>query len=134
MFGLIKKMFINLHRNEYTQELRYYPFTVNLDRCVGICNAVNDLSTKVFVPNKTEDLNLSMFNMNTGLNESKTLTKHMSYECSCEFDRACNASQKWNNDKCWCECEKHVKKITFGILLHEVAKMVNIQQVLLMIQ
>ena len=72
MFGLIKKMFINLHRNEYTQGLHYYPFTVNLDRCVGICNAVNDLSTKVFVPNKTEDLNLSMFNMNTGLNESKT--------------------------------------------------------------
>ena len=78
MFGLIKKMFINLHRNEYTQGLHYYSFTVNLDRWVRICNAVNNLSTKVFVPNKTGDLNLSMFNINTGLNESKTL-KHMSY-------------------------------------------------------
>ena len=29
-------------------------------------------------PNKTEDLNLRMFNLITGINESKTLTKHKS--------------------------------------------------------
>ena len=33
---------------------------VKLDRCVGSCNTVNDLSSKVRAPNKTEDLNLSM--------------------------------------------------------------------------
>ena len=26
---------IKLHRNEYSQELRYYPFADNLDRCAG---------------------------------------------------------------------------------------------------
>ena len=26
---------INLHTNEHSQELRYYPFTANLNRCVG---------------------------------------------------------------------------------------------------
>ena len=36
--------------------------------------------------NKTEDLNLHVFNMITGINESKTLTKHMLYECICNFD------------------------------------------------
>ena len=51
---------IDLHPNEYTQGLCYYPFAVNLDRCVGICNTLNDLSNKVCVPNKTEDLNLSV--------------------------------------------------------------------------
>ena len=35
---------------------------------------------KVCVPKKTEDLNLSVFNIITGINESKTLTKHISYE------------------------------------------------------
>ena len=30
---------------------------------------LNDLSNKVYVPNKTEDLNLSVFNMITGINE-----------------------------------------------------------------
>ena len=51
---------------------------VKLDRCVGSCNTLNDLSNKVCVPNKTEDLNLSVFNMITGINELKTLTKHIS--------------------------------------------------------
>ena len=57
--------FINLHPNKYSQELHYYPFAVKLDRCVGSCNTLNDSSNKVFVPDKTEDLNLSMFNMIT---------------------------------------------------------------------
>ena len=86
MFGLIKEMFIglstdivsannhtewvslsnqkctteptiiNLHSNKYMQRLHYYPFGVNLDRCFGSCNTINDLSDKVCFPNKTEDL------------------------------------------------------------------------------
>ena len=81
MFGLIKKIFIglltgivgasnhtkwvslsnqkcltqptliNLHPNAYSQKFHYYPFAVKLDRCVGSCNTVNDLSPKVCVPN-----------------------------------------------------------------------------------
>ena len=35
---------INLHPNKYSQGLLYYPFTVNLDRCVGSYNTLNDLS------------------------------------------------------------------------------------------
>ena len=72
MFGLIKKMFIelltsiercsnhrkcvslrnqkfmtqptliNLYSNKYSQEVHYYPFAVKLDRCAGICNTLND--------------------------------------------------------------------------------------------
>ena len=42
------------------------------------------------------------------INESKTLTKHISCECKCRFDgRKCNSDQWWNNDKCRCECKKH---------------------------
>ena len=93
MFGLIKKIFIGLltvlvnrsnHTkcvslssqkcmtqptlitlcpNEYSQEFHYYPFAAKLDRCFGSCNTLNDLSNKVRVPNKTEDLNLSVFNI-----------------------------------------------------------------------
>ena len=92
---------INLHPNKYSQELHYYPFLVKLDRCVGSYNTLNDLSNKVCVLNKTEDLNLIVFNMITGINESKALTKHISCECKCRFDgRKCNSNQWWNNDKC----------------------------------
>ena len=50
--------------------------------------------------------------MITRINESKTLTKHISCECKCKFHgRSCNSDQWWNNDKCRCECKKpHVCK------------------------
>ena len=44
---------INLHPNEYSQRLRYYPFIVTLHRCVGSCNTLNDLSNRICVLNKT---------------------------------------------------------------------------------
>ena len=92
---------INLHPNAYTQGLRYNLFMVNLERSVGSCNTLNNLSNKVLLSSKTEDLNLSVFNMITGINEWKTLTKHISCECKCKFHgRKWNSNQKWNNDKC----------------------------------
>ena len=68
---------INLHPNADRQEFHNHPFAVKLDRWVGSFNTFNDLSNKLCVPNKTEDLNLSVFNMITGINESKALTKHI---------------------------------------------------------
>ena len=55
------------------------------------------LSNKVCVLNKLKKkkhLNLSVFNMITGVNEAKTLTKHLSCKCKCRFDRRkCNSDQ-----------------------------------------
>ena len=109
MFGLIKKIFIwlftglvngsnhtkcvllsnqkcmtqttliDLHPNEWRQELHYYPFAAKLDRWVGSCNTLNDLSNKVCIPNEAEDLNLSVFNMNTSKNEWEKLI------CKCKW-------------------------------------------------
>ena len=53
--------FISLHPNEYSKRLRYYLFALNLDICDGSCNTLNDLSNRVCVSNKTEDLKLSFF-------------------------------------------------------------------------
>ena len=92
---------IYLHPNVCSQKLCYYPFPVKLHGCVGSCNTLNDLSNIVYVPNETEDLNLSVFNIITGINESVVLIKHIS--CKCEYDlhgRKCQSIQKWNNDKC----------------------------------
>ena len=66
---MIQLTLINLHPNEYSQELHYYPFAVKLDRYVGSYNTLNDLSNKACVPNKTEELNLSMFNMEGKINQ-----------------------------------------------------------------
>ena len=53
---------------------------------MGICHTLNTVSNKVCAPNKTEDVNLGLFNTIKGLNESKTLTKDILYECKCIFD------------------------------------------------
>ena len=119
--------------SEYSLELHYYPVLVKLDRYFGSCNTLN----KICIPNKTEDLNLSVFNMITGINDSKTLTKDTSWECLCRSDETkCNSNQWWNNDKCWCECKKfiNVKKIMFGIVLHAIVKTGSILKVLWMTQ
>ena len=98
---LIQTTLINLHPNEYSQEFDYYPYAVKLDRCVESCNTFNYFFNKVCVLKKTEDLNLSMFSMVTGINESKILRKYISCQCKCRFDeRKCNSDQWWNNGKC----------------------------------
>ena len=49
-----------------------------------------------------------MFNINTGINESKSLTKHISCECKCKLDETKFNSNIWsNNDKCRCQRNKH---------------------------
>ena len=109
-------------------------YAVNLGRCMGSCNTLNDLFNEVCVPNKTGNLNLSVFNMTAQINESKTLNEHISCKCKCKLDsRKCNSNQKWNNHKCWCEYKKqnrkkkmHAKRIIFQILLHIVVKILNI--------
>ena len=71
-------------------------------------NTVREVFDKVCVPNKTEDLNIHVLNMITGKNESKILAKNISCKCKCKFDgRKCNSNQKWNYDKCWCDCKEH---------------------------
>ena len=45
------------HSNEHSQRLHYCSVAVDLDGCVGICNTLNDLSNRVCVPEKIEDLN-----------------------------------------------------------------------------
>ena len=62
-FNLLLLIYILMNAEFYC-----YPFTVKLNKCVGSCNSLSDLSNKVCVTNKTEDLNLSMFNMITEIN------------------------------------------------------------------
>ena len=84
----IRPTLINSHPNEYSQDYykHYYPLAVKLGYCAGSFIILNDLSNKVCVPNKTEDLNIHVFNIITEKNESKILTKYISCEYECRFD------------------------------------------------
>ena len=113
-----------MYANAYIHEFHYCSFAVKLDRCAWRCNALNELSNKVYVPNKTEDLNLKMFNMITGINES---IKLILCNCKCKLDgKKYDSDQWWNKDKCQCQCTKrHVCEKDY-IHLHAVVKNKNI--------
>ena len=121
----------NLHVNEYTQALPYYPFAVFLDRCIGSCNTLNfnDLSNGVFVLNQTEDVDLKVFNMITETTESKTLTNtyHANINASLMVEIwiwikwinwNCNLNQKWNKGKCWCGSKNPGKRLVCDICIY----------------
>ena len=50
---MIQPTRINLHPNENSQEIHYYPFAIKLDRCVGSCNILNELTNRACDSNKT---------------------------------------------------------------------------------
>ena len=78
-------------------------------------NTAEDPFSRIYVPNKVEDLNLKVFNMIEWINEPKALAKYISCECRCELDgKKCNLTQKWNNDKCKCECKRLWRHCTRG--------------------
>ena len=47
---MIQPILINLHPHEYSQKFPYYPFARKLDRCIGSCNTLSNLSNKVRTP------------------------------------------------------------------------------------
>ena len=51
---LARRTFIDLN----SDQLLYYPFVVILYRYDGICNTLDDISDKLCVSSKTEDLNI----------------------------------------------------------------------------
>ena len=125
----IQPTLINLHPNEYNQELHYYQFAVQFHKYVESFNTLNDLSNKVCVPNKTEGLDIHIVNMITGrvnqkfrkkiyhVNVNVNLMEENLIRTKCGIMINTDASLK---------NIIYVKKIIFVILLHVLAKMENI--------
>ena len=104
-------------------------FGADMVASVHTDNTFNDLSNKVSLPNKTEDSNLSMLNIITGIDESRTLTKHVSCQCKCKFDgRRYNLNYWQNSENANVSVKSimYVQKIMLSILLHVLVKNENL--------
>ena len=104
-------------------------FGADMVASVHTDNTFNDLSNKVSPPSKTEDSNLSMLNIITGIDESRTLTKHVSCQCKCKFDgRRYNLNYWQNNENANVSVKNimYVQKIMLSILLHVLVKNENL--------
>ena len=89
-------------------ELKCYPFIISLDTCNGSSNIS---SPKTCVPKKSKGINLKVFNMVTNITEAKIMAEYF-VNCYCKWkfnSKTFNSNQKWNNQKCHCECKNYHK-------------------------
>ena len=96
--GMVRPTLIDLK----VYELLYFRIIICMNiMCDESCNTIEDPFGRICTFNRIEGVNLKVFNMSKEINLSKTLSKHISCECRCEFDdRKCNSRQKRKNDKC----------------------------------
>ena len=94
---------INVNSNEPI----FYPFSIKTSKCSGSCNNINNPYAKICVPNVIKDLNVKVFNLMPRTNETRHIKWHETCKCKCRLDTSvCNNKQRWNNDKCQCECKE----------------------------
>ena len=89
-------------------------YKIGSDRCIGSCNDKDNPYFKSCLPDSIKNISVKSFDLLSKKNVLKNISLHQSCKCGCLFDeRVCNNLQKWNKDKCKCECIK-VKKCEIG--------------------
>ena len=94
-----------------------FPFSIKTSKRSSSCNNINNPCPKLCVPDLVKNLNVKVFNLVSGTNETR---RRETGKCKCRFNSCvCNNKQRLNDDKCKCECEKLIAyaiKDLFGIL------------------
>ena len=58
-----------------------------------------------------KNLNIKVFNLVSETNETRCKEWHETRKCKCRFNSSvCNNKQRWNDDKCRCECKELIDK------------------------
>ena len=92
--------------NTNTNNPIFYPFSIKTSKCSGNCNNINDPYAKICVPDVVKDVNIKAFNLMSKTNETRNIKWHATCKCECGLDAiVCNDKQRWNKNKCWCECK-----------------------------
>ena len=109
----IRTEIINLNTNEpffiLVDVNILYPCIIN--RCKGSCNTINDPYAKICVPDEIKDTNVKVFNLMSRTNETRHIKWHRTCKCKCRLDSTIyNNKQRWNDDKCRCECKELIDK------------------------
>ena len=66
------------------------------------------------VPDVVKNLNVKVFNLMSRTNEARHINWHEMCMCKYSVDASiCNNKQRWNDDKCRCECKELFHKGVF---------------------
>ena len=87
----------------------FYPYSININKCSGSCNNINDPYAKLYIPDIIKNINVKVFNLISKINETRQIVWHETCKCVCRLTSSvCNGMQIWNEDKCKCECKEDV--------------------------
>ena len=91
--------------NVDNEEPVLFPFSIKTSKCSGSCKNVSDPYAKFCVSDVDENL-FKVFNLMSRTNETIHIEFHETCKCKCRLDGSvCNNKQRWNDDKCRCECK-----------------------------
>ena len=92
-------------------ETVFYPYSIKVNKCSGSCNGISDPYAKLCVPDIIKNINVKVFNLMSRINETRHIIWHETCKCICRLTAiVCNNRQRWNKDKCRCECKESVDK------------------------
>ena len=84
----------------------FHPFSIRINKCSDSSNNINNPYAKICVPDVIKDLNVKVFNLMSRTNETRFIKWHQTCKCICRLDGIiCNSKQRWNENKCMCECK-----------------------------
>ena len=87
-----------------TDEPIFYPYSIKINKCKGICNTINDPYVKLCVPDGVKNINVSVLNLMSRTNETRHVEWHKTCKFKCRLNTSvCNKKQRWNKEKCRCE-------------------------------
>ena len=91
--------------NESVDEALFYPYNVQVNKCSGNCNTLDNPIAKLCVSNVIKGVNMQVYIFLTMLNETRNVSWHESCKCVCKLNSSiCNDKQIWNSDTCRCNC------------------------------
>ena len=94
----IKKVIVD---NDYVT----LPYKIKVDECVRNCNDINNPYFNVCLSDAVKNISVKVFDLISRKNVLRNVSFHKSCKCDSLLDeKVCNNKQKWNKNKCRCEC------------------------------
>ena len=95
-----------------------FPYKIGVNRCIGNCNSKNNPYYKICLPDSIKNISVKSLDLTSQRLVFKNISFHKTGKCGCLLDeKVCNNLQRWNGNKCRCECLK-IKKCNIGYLLN----------------
>ena len=67
--------------NEGVDEALFYPYNVQVNKCSGSCNTLDDPMARICVPDIIKNVNIKVYNLLMRLNETRNVLWHESCKC-----------------------------------------------------